>query len=273
MHWSPWPASGHEPVRNGLPVCAMFITHWVDNAFGGAALEGGAKGTLIGALQVEQTSNPFMTGACPEPGQGEEVAPAPGKQCNTRGLTDLGRYLVTKLIDGHMLIEADHLSERTRLDVLALAEARHYPLVSSHTNTGGLWTPSDLRRLHALGGYAAATLAPAAELAAKVDALGRYGFTGVGLGSDTGGFNSLPGPDPSAKPLRYPFRSYDGAVRFARERTGTRVFDLNRDGMAHYGLLPDLLAEVRRSPGGARALRLLFRSTAAYLQTWERAER
>jgi hypothetical protein len=56
-----------------------------------------------------------------------------------------------------------------------------------------------------------------------------------------------------------------------RQRTGTRTFDVNTDGVAHYGLLPDLLANVRRSPGGPRALRLLSRSAEAYLDTWSLA--
>jgi hypothetical protein len=57
-------------------------------------------------------------------------------------------------------------------------------------------------------------------------------------------------------------------VRFGRERTGDRVFDLNRDGVAHYGLLPDLLADAGRQPGGRKALAALFGSAAAYLRTW-----
>ena len=248
-----------------LGIRTMFITHWVDNAFGGAALEGGAKGTFIGAMNIAQTGSPFLTGTCPEAGQGDS--------CNSKGLTDLGRYLVGKLIDAHMLIEADHLSERARLDVFDLAAARHYPLLSSHNNTGGFWTPDDLRRLQALGGYVSATPAQAAQLAAKINDLHGYGFSGVGLGTDTGGFASLPAPeaDAASNPLRYPFRSYDGKVRFGRQRTGMRVFDINRDGVAHYGLMPDLLANVRRSGGGAAAMRTLFSSAAAYLRTWQRA--
>jgi hypothetical protein len=95
----------------------------------------------------------------------------------------------------------------------------------------------------------------------------------VGIGTDTGGFSSLPGPraDAAAHPLRYPFKSYVGAVTFTRERTGTRTFDLNQDGVAHYGLLPDLLADTQQSSGGARALSLLFGSAEAYLETWQRA--
>src|SRR5204862_5302933 len=93
---------------------------------------------------------------------------------------------------------------------------------------------------------------------------------GVGIGPDTGGFNALPGPatDAATHPLRYPSRSFDGRVRLGRERTGTRAFDVNRDGVAHYGLLPDLLANVQRQPRGGRALSTLFGSAAAYLRTW-----
>lgn len=258
-----------------LGIRALFLTHWVDNAFGGAALEGGDTGTFIGTFEVQQTGSPFMTGACPEEGEGEEQPLVPGRQCNTRGLTDLGSYLVGRLMDAHMLIEADHLSEQTRRDVFALAEARHYPLVSSHNGTGGRWVPSQLRRLHALGGYVSATPEDADKLGAKISSYARYGFTGVGLGTDTGGLAAFPGPLPTAAndPLRYPFRSFDGKVSLARERTGTRTFDINKDGVAHYGLLPDLLADMQRRPNGKRAMGMLFRSAEAYLRTWERATR
>jgi microsomal dipeptidase-like Zn-dependent dipeptidase len=281
-----------------IGVRSMFLAHWVDNALAGAALEGGDKGVFIGALNVAQTGEFFRTGPCPYPEQGEEVQPAApdpltpvvgpvtgaspeavpvypaGRQCNTRGLTDLGDYAVRRLMDAHMLIEVDHLSEWARQQVLSIAEQRRYPLVSSHTGTGGLWTPDELQRLYAVGGFASARIDDAAKLPEEILAFRRYGARpGVGLGTDTGGFNALPGPAPDAttNPLRYPFRSYKGGVRFTRQRTGERTFDLNTDGVAHYGLLPDLLADVQRQPGGRRALALLFHSANAYLRTWQLA--
>jgi len=42
------------------------------------------------------------------------------------------------------------------------------------------------------------------------------------------------------------------------------------DGVAHYGLLPDLLADTAQR-SGRRALAPLFRSAEAYLRTWQRA--
>jgi hypothetical protein len=183
------------------------------------------------------------------------------------------------MMASHMLIEVDHMSERARLTVLNMAEKRDYPLVSSHTDTGGAWTPSDLRRLYALGGFATATPAESPELAEKILRLRPYRSPGrvfgVGLGTDTGGFSELPGPreDAGQDPLKYPFRSYEGDVTFTRERSGQRTFDLNTDGVAHYGLFADLLADMQHQERGRKAMPVLFRSAEAYLDTWQRAYR
>jgi hypothetical protein len=305
------PQCAREDIDRGiahfkrLGVRSVFPVHWVDNAFGGAAVEGGDKGTFINAMEAYQTGHFFRTGPCPEPGQGEEMGPfslpeleqlasiypalrplnalglpvyPPGKQCNVKGLTDLGEYLIRRLIDAHMLIEVDHMSERARLRVLEIAEAEQYPLVSSHTDTGGLWTPSDLTRLFALGGMASARPAQSPDLAERILELQSHQSTrfycGVGLGTDTGGFSSLPGPrgDAGDSPLTYPFSSYRGDVEFSRQRSGERVYDLNRDGVAHYGLYADLLADMRQQTGD-RAFLPLFHSAEAYLRMWQRAFR
>jgi microsomal dipeptidase-like Zn-dependent dipeptidase len=284
-----------------LGVRTMFVAHWVDNALSGAALEGGSKGGFINVLEALQTGHYFDTAPCPEKGQGEEVTPLSlgilkflqdffppagrvlgipipsypaGKQCNAKGLTKLGRYAIRRLMANHMLIEMDHMSERARLAVLKMAEKRDYPLVSSHTNTGGFWTNSDLRRLYALNGFATARPDEAPALADRIVTLCGFhgGNRGVGLGTDTGGFSSLPGPpDASQGSVKYPFKL--GGVKFTPERTGKRTFDFNKDGVAQYGQLADLLADVGRQQGGTRATRSLFHSAQAYLDTWRAAFR
>jgi microsomal dipeptidase-like Zn-dependent dipeptidase len=286
-----------------LGVRSVFPMHWTDNAFGGAAIEGGGRGTFINVLEAFQTGHYFRTGPCPQPGQGEEMGhlepfelavlasffPAAkpladagmptypsGPQCNVKGLTPLGVYLIKRLMANRMLIEMDHMSEWARESVLRMAKRRRYPLVSSHTGTGGLWTPQQLRLLYRLGGMAAARADTAPALGAKIDELKGYRskrhFFGAGLGTDTGGFSSLPGPRPDAaqSPVTYPFRALYCNVRLQRERTGNRTFDLNTDGVAHYGLIPDLLADLQQHGGGPN-LRSLFRSAEAYLRMWELA--
>jgi microsomal dipeptidase-like Zn-dependent dipeptidase len=297
----------HADVNRGIAklhrmgVRSLFVAHWVNNGFAGSALEGGVKGTFINVFNAYENGSYFQTGPCPHEGQGEEVStlsplemgilsnyfPAtqslgpmpdypPGPQCNVKGLTKLGAYLVRRLMAAHMMIDVDHMSELARDQVLRIAAARDYPLVSSHTGTGGAWVPSELRSLYAHGGIASATPGQAADLAAKVNELSRYARrpgSGVALGTDTGGFSSLPGPreDAAANPLAYPFESADGKVKFDRQRTGERTFDLNTDGVAHYGLFADLLADMRNAEGGAAATRTLFGSAEAYLRTWELA--
>ena len=258
-------------LYRSLGISSLFVAHWVDNAFAGASVEEGDIGTFIATFQLETTGHPYSTGPCPDP--------AYGSSCNTKGLTDLGRHLIDRLMDAGMLIEVDHLSERARHDVMAIAERRRYPLVSSHTGSGGIWTESDLRRLYAIGGFATARPDTAGRLASTILRFKPYArpgeVFGVGLGSDTGGFAAAPGPDPEAAqdPLRYPARPYGSTSKLLCQVSGTRTFDLNRDGVAHYGMYPDLLAYMRQKPQGEEATRVLYRSAEAYLRTWERAHR
>ena len=56
-----------------LGVRSLFVAHWVDNAFAGAALEGGTKGVFINIFNQVETGHYFNTGPCPDPSQGEEV--------------------------------------------------------------------------------------------------------------------------------------------------------------------------------------------------------
>jgi microsomal dipeptidase-like Zn-dependent dipeptidase len=286
-----------------LGVRSFFIAHWVDNAFAGAAFEPGAQGTLINAMNKLQTGHYFRAERCSQPGEGETmISPghafdgsdpistalngaqstaAPtypsGPLCNAKGLTSLGEYLARRMISEHFMIEMDHLSEKARASVLAMAQTSHYPVVSSHTGTGGIWLPAQLARLYALGGIAAAHADSVPKVVDRILELRRSRsasfYFGVPFGTDTGGFGGLAGPliDAGKRLLRYPFRSYDGRVSFVRQRTGERSFDLNTDGIAHYGLMADLVADLQQQPGAGDALPALFHSAEAYLETWQRA--
>jgi hypothetical protein len=83
------------------------------------------------------------------------------------------------------------------------------------------------------------------------------------------GIASQPGPT-AATPLSYPYKSLDGKVTFTRERWGQRVFDLNTDGVANYGMYADLIA-AQAKLGGPRFVTDMLRGAEAYLEMWERA--
>lgn len=66
---------------------------------------------------------------------------------------------------------------------------------------------------------------------------------------------------------------YDGANRLHRCTSGQRDWDLNTDGMAHYGLLPDLIQDLRNVGLDERVLDTMYRSADHYVGLWERCER
>ncbi len=82
------------------------------------------------------------------------------------------------------------------------------------------------------------------------------------------GFASQGEPRDGPDPVQYPFKSFDGRVTFQRQRSGEREFDINKDGVAHYGLFPDWWRTSR--VGGGAAVRDMARGAEAYLQVWER---
>jgi microsomal dipeptidase-like Zn-dependent dipeptidase len=57
-----------------------------------------------------------------------------------------------------------------------------------------------------------------------------------------------------------------------RSLAGRRDFDINIDGVAHYGLFPDFIQDLRNVGLTADDLAPLFRSAERYLEVWEKAE-
>ena len=78
-------------------------------------------------------------------------------------------------------------------------------------------------------------------------------------------------------PVRYPFKGL-GGVTVKKQRAGQRVYDINVDGVAQYGLYPDWVqdltkvADSQKKGDGAKIEDDMARGAEAYLQMWERAE-
>lgn len=62
-------------------------------------------------------------------------------------------------------------------------------------------------------------------------------------------------------------------VPLKRSFSGQRDFDINLDGMAHYGMLPDFLQDVKNVGLTDEDLLPLFRSAEEYIRVWEKCER
>jgi microsomal dipeptidase-like Zn-dependent dipeptidase len=55
--------------------------------------------------------------------------------------------------------------------------------------------------------------------------------------------------------------------------TGGRDFDFNLDGLAHYGMLPDLIQDMKNQGLTTQHLKPLFGAAEEYIKMWEKAER
>jgi hypothetical protein len=201
----------------------------------------------------------------------------PPPHCNQRGLTALGEHTIHRMIDKGMLIDPDHMSVIARNKALDIVEKERYSgILTSHS-----WsTDNALPRIEALGGLIGPMAGTSQGFVDQYnhlrthgyDQMNPYGF-GLGKGADMNGFASQGGPrtpEPGKPPVSYPFQSFDGTATIDKQVSGDRTFDINTDGVAHYGLYPDWFEDVRIL-GGPEIEHDLLQGPEAYLQMWERA--
>jgi len=298
-----------DEVR-ALGVTQMELVNKFDNALSGVAGDGGEVGMLVNGANFLETGSFWRMQHC-EPADGEShdnnqmvtvpgieatqqdalfgavamfglMAPAvlpvypPAPHCNSLGLTDLGAHLVNRMAEKHMLFDPDHMSVASRNAALTQLEALKYPgVLSSHS-----WsTPDAYPRIYKLGGFIAPYAGDSTGFYAKWQRhLGwadpRYYF-GFGYGADINGLGAQGDPRGAGvpNPVTYPFTGLAG-VQVDKNHSGERVYDINVDGVSHYGLYPDWVEDVRKVAGadGADIGQDLARGAEAYLQMWERAE-
>ncbi|MER7366843.1 Coagulation factor 5/8 type domain-containing protein [Nonomuraea wenchangensis] len=284
---------GLDEMR-ALGVRTMFVCHKYDNALCGVRFDSGTQGAIVNVGNLLATGSFWQARTCTGPEHDNPIDPAgvlpdqiarllppgvslplypPAPHCNTRGLTALGEYMVQGMIRRGMLIELDHMSVKAAGRTLDLLEAARYPgVISSHS-----WAdPNFLPRIYALGGMVTQYGHDATEFVAEwrrtAPLRQRYQVPGYGYGLDVNGMGRLPGPRAgnAANPVTYPFTSYDGSVVLDRPRTGERVWDVNVDGVAHYGLVPDWIEDMRHL-AGQDLIRDLAAGAESYLRTWEAA--
>lgn len=287
-----------------LGIHHLIPIHFADNGLGGAAVQ-----VLTWARDQRPLSPANPLGSLPLyrvdtiPGSGRGYTYRGGR-INALGLTDIGRRLLDRLMRAGIVVDVEHMGTLARADTLQLAEELGVPVVASHASfraidrAGGIsereLTPQEHRRIVALGGMVAPITRQGAVdlprlgargrtesahglLAALRHAVARSGGRPVALGTDVNGFagGTRPrfgvGDDNVETPLRYPFpNELAGEPPLERLVSGDRTFDINVDGLAHVGLLPDLLAELRVLGATDVDLAPVMRSAQGYLDVWRR---
>jgi hypothetical protein len=289
-----------------MGVRQMELVNKFDNALAGVAGDAGETGVLVNSANFAETQSFWRMESCDPEIEGAhdkpqiaapEISPdqqdalfgaiakfagtlvqpvpayGPPQHCNQTGLSDLGKHLIKRMAQRSMIFDPDHMSVKARAASLDLLERLEYPgVLSSHS-----WaTPDAYPRIYKLGGF----ITPyAGDSTGFVDkwrqhlkwADKRFYF-GFGYGADTNGLGAQgdPRPDAAANPVTYPFTGY-GGVTVRKQRSGERVYDVNADGVAHYGLYPDWFKDLEKIAGKNISTDMM-RGAEAYLQMWERAE-
>jgi microsomal dipeptidase-like Zn-dependent dipeptidase len=285
------PLCGKADIDRGLDevyalgVRSAFLCHKFDNALCGVRFDSGVQGGVLNAGQFVRTGTWWKTEKCAGPQQDNPIGSAPpnalvpasavapkyddAKRCNVRGLTSLGEYAVKGMMKRHMMIEIDHMSVKAASRTLDLASQARYPgILSSHSWMDAQWT----EKVYQLGGFVASYEFDAdgfVSQAASTAALRQKYDVGLGFGTDFNGVGAHPAPRTG---VTYPFRSYPDGPLVDRQRTGQRVWDINTDGGAHVGLVPDWVEQVRQL-GGDQLVQELLGGAESYLRTWSGAQR
>jgi hypothetical protein len=217
----------------------------------------------------------------------------PEEVCNEKGLQDgdeipgptpdettLGSHALDGIMERGFVFDPDHMSVIARDEAMDILEDEDDPgVISSHS-----WsTQNTLPRVYALGGmvtpYAGSSsgFANQWEQIKSAEVRGELGdqYFGLGYGADANGFGSQGGARNPAEEVDvdYPFTGIDGAVTFDQQMSGTeaegKTYDINIDGVDHYGLYPDWLEDLRQIKGD-EIIQDMDRGAEAYLQMWER---
>jgi microsomal dipeptidase-like Zn-dependent dipeptidase len=217
-----------------------------------------------------------------------------GGHCNAEGLTPLGEILIRLLMERGMLIDVDHMAASTRADVLRLTGAAGYPVVAGHAEllsladrgerSEFLLTDAEITAIGRYGGIVApklrqmAVAAPGDVKGTAETFLSAYRHVRnllpdapIPFGTDLNGFAGMPRPRRGGVSLEYPFTAPVTGTVLDRGRLGRREFDINSDGVAHVGLLPDFVALLLRHDLSEEEARPILDSALGYVRTWERA--
>jgi microsomal dipeptidase-like Zn-dependent dipeptidase len=233
----------------------------------------------------------------------------PCGQTNTRGLTPQGQFAINKMMRLGMLIDLDHMSQVSADATLTMAKQFGYPINSGHSGLRGALPGSHNERalradqyltigtLHGMAGVGSAGLTAPQWLTLYNQVIGAMGGGTIagGFGTDTDGFalgmppragpqlqqwvQCITGPPVlyAAVPCRQQFpNAFVSGVQyssaFPASRDGNKTWDLRWDGVAHFGMLPDFLQDVKSLPGGATMIASFMTGADYFYHTWQIAE-
>jgi microsomal dipeptidase-like Zn-dependent dipeptidase len=221
----------------------------------------------------------------PEAAQYDRIRVSPsvaGGHRNIYGLSDEGKFAIREMMRQGIMIDVDHASEKSVSDMLLIAKQNDYPVnsghnglraESSHEKTRTLGQLDTIRSVGGMMGVGWEGSTPGSFYQTYRQLNGIMGGRSTAIGSDIDGYASTPGkPTSSSQFLNYTNPAgYDYIQKYTMP--GSRSWDYNTDGMAHYGLVPDFFEAMKKAGADPAVLNSFFLAAEYFAQMWEKCER
>lgn len=298
----------HLDEVRAMGVSQMELVNKFDNALSGVAGDEGATGALVNSANFLETGSFWRMRTCDpqhdEVHDKDQYAQPPGSlsqqqdalfgavakvglgagvnlpatplypaphHCNDLGLTPLGEHTIKGLAKRHMLFDPDHMSVKARKAALdVIDELGYHGVLSSHSWSTVDAYPRILEQKGFIAPYAGDSNGFVEKWKRHLNWVNPRTYWGIGFGADINGLGAQGDPRPdNDNPVTYPFKGL-GGVTVSKQVSGKRVYDINKDGVSHYGLYPDWIEDLRMQAGDD-IVTDLARGSEAYLQMWERA--
>ncbi|HOY21013.1 MAG TPA: RICIN domain-containing protein [Haliscomenobacter sp.] len=281
----------------------IFPIHLVDNKFGGTAVyedmfnlsnyhQSGRHWDIVCANPADGITKKFVVAGFDAPLAAAKAKigvdafrnPPTPPNCsghvNNLGLTPLGEYAIKEMMKLGMMIDVDHMSKKSMDKTLEIANsvtAGGYPLNAGHNGirTGGgserSLSLAQAQTIMRLGGV----IGVGCSKTKAYDFVGNFlrisGLLGgdnarLAIGTDINGFEQGPPPTPGSNLVVYD-------ASFPMCTTGSKSWNYNTVGVAHYGLLPDFFKDVQTTSYGISVYEKLMKSAEYFAQMWEKCER
>jgi hypothetical protein len=260
--------------------------------------DGGVGDTYFYDAGAEMESAPLfaqddpLTQAILANGQGALPVYGPGRQCNARGTTELGHYALDQMMKKGFVLDIDHAELTIKQDMLdkGAATTPAYPMLSAHGGHGGI-SMAQARQMLEQGGL----IYPSGQngegfknFLEKLKAIWPAGRPlAMGYGADANGLaNQFTVRSAGFTPVQYPFTLFQGEgwgpqfkaagiepleVEMLTIPESRKFWNADEVGAAHYGMIADMVEQVRIE-GGEEATSALYNSAEAFLLMWEQTQ-
>ncbi|MCW5913175.1 MAG: membrane dipeptidase [Chitinophagaceae bacterium] len=217
--------------------------------------------------------------------------PAPGSgqgHANAKGLTPLGTQAIIEMMNLGMMIDIDHMSQKSMESAIAISklyglgkkDPNGYPLNAGHTGIRGnnngternLFRPfvDSIIKTGGMIGVGTANSTPKKFIQAFMDIYKQSKQSlNLALGTDANGLEPLPQATPGLNKDRF----YSNFPLGIYHRPNGEPWDYTKEGVAHYGLMPEFIKDVKESPNGGETVEKVLKTSAdRFIRMWERCE-